>query len=728
MTFSQFLKLLRDHLKLLFTVSLTVAIAVFLATLKERPKKYSSYTQIYTGLASGYTLEGEQRAEYLGTENKFDNLINIISSRNTKEETAIRLLAEHLMLEAPKRQTLGEKGFEELHTIIPPELQNELVDPNSLENTIERIQNYKAQNDTNTIYRLLLSEHPFYSIKGMQKAVVTRLGSSDLIRIDFEASDPAVCKNMLEILTDVFTIKYRQLREEQSSSVVAYFQKKTDEAFSRLDEAEDVLMNFRKEKGIVNFESQATNATEEQKKLREDLHKVEADLIANKNVQSTLIKKMGANQKKALNSTHIIELRDALSKTMSKIELLEANPSPSAKKRIAILERKANAIKSEIGTEISSIMGRSSISSKEVSNKDLASQWITNMVSMEQNQAKLEVLEKRKSEQESSFNQMAPLGAQMKRLEREINVSEKEYLSLLASLNEARLKQQNIEMSSRLHVLDKPFFPEETPDVPKVLLMVVGAVGAFILTFAIIVLLELLDTSVKIPHRAETATQLELIGAYPKMNGKLSSSGKNQALENRAVDQITQNILLGAVEIQKPEGQPKLISVISTQDGEGKSTIGTQIADRLRNLNNKVLYLSPKNDFSEGTQDGKEGNKNYIVDKNFTQLRNLDQLSQFVGKDLQEFEYVFVEIPGLLQHQHPIELLQKMDTSLLVLRANRSWAQADKNALSLYERIVKHAPMLVLNGVNTDTLEVTIGELPPTSGLPLKKLNKSKVT
>ena len=45
---------------------------------------------------------------------------------------------------------------------------------------------------------------------------------------------------------------------------------------------------------------------------------------------------------------------------------------------------------------------------------------------------------------------MAPLGATLKRIEREINVAEKEYLSLLHSLNLSKLRQQNIELSSNI--------------------------------------------------------------------------------------------------------------------------------------------------------------------------------------------------------------------------------------------------------------------------------------
>jgi hypothetical protein len=59
--------------------------------------KYSSQTTLYTGLASGSSIEMDKTFNYQATNTAFDNLINIIESRNTRR-VAIRLLAMHLML------------------------------------------------------------------------------------------------------------------------------------------------------------------------------------------------------------------------------------------------------------------------------------------------------------------------------------------------------------------------------------------------------------------------------------------------------------------------------------------------------------------------------------------------------------------------------------------------------------------------------------------------------
>ena len=50
-------------------------------------------------------------------------------------------------------------------------------------------------------------------------------------------------------------------------------------------------------------------------------------------------------------------------------------------------------------------------------------------------------------------------GANLKRIEREISVSEQEFLEILHGLNLAKLKMQDNELSSNIKPVDQPFYP-----------------------------------------------------------------------------------------------------------------------------------------------------------------------------------------------------------------------------------------------------------------------------
>jgi uncharacterized protein involved in exopolysaccharide biosynthesis len=72
--------------------------------------------------------------------------------------------------------------------------------------------------------------------------------------------------------------------------------------------------------------------------------------------------------------------------------------------------------------------------------------------------AKIKVMDKQNKDFQLNML-LTPAGATIKRLEREISVSEQGYLELLHGLNLAKLKLQDNEMSSNLKAIDPPFYP-----------------------------------------------------------------------------------------------------------------------------------------------------------------------------------------------------------------------------------------------------------------------------
>lgn len=95
MSFVQFIKLILKNWKLLLLVPFALAASIFYFT-RHQKKTFSSETVIYTGIASGYSINGTKNADYFATSNAFDNLLSLINSRETQQEVAIRLLASHI--------------------------------------------------------------------------------------------------------------------------------------------------------------------------------------------------------------------------------------------------------------------------------------------------------------------------------------------------------------------------------------------------------------------------------------------------------------------------------------------------------------------------------------------------------------------------------------------------------------------------------------------------------
>ncbi|MEA1875442.1 MAG: hypothetical protein U9N86_01135 [Bacteroidota bacterium] len=120
-----FIKLILRNIILIGAVGVFMAVSVYIMT-RNQPDTYSSQTILYTGLATGFDIESQSGWKYdlFGTNAKFDNLLNIIKIRKTQEETAIRLMVQHLMLERPDPGYCLRSTWNDIQEKAPREVKN----------------------------------------------------------------------------------------------------------------------------------------------------------------------------------------------------------------------------------------------------------------------------------------------------------------------------------------------------------------------------------------------------------------------------------------------------------------------------------------------------------------------------------------------------------------------------------------------------------------------------
>jgi len=773
------IRLIRRHVSLLTCIPLMLALFVMFLT-RNPHYVYTSQTTLYTGLATGLTVEIDKTFNYAATSAAFDNLMNIIKSRETLQEVAIRLLSQHLMLEKPDPKYISSKAYAELKNITPSYIYNYIADdktfnsadtvkstsylfPASInrmayEQTVRNLSALMRNDDTNFVYKILNYTHPHYSISALSGIRVQRIFNSDLLKIDYQTDDPGICQQTLAIMNEVCIKNYKGIKENRSDAVVKYFENQLSLAKEKLDRAEDKLLAFNMQNNIINYYEQSKAVAGMKELLDAEVNTRKVEMAGLQASITRLEDKLASQQLIQLRSASVIEKKSRFGEISYRIAAAELRGIADAEgiSELAALKLESEKIREEISGEVSELY-KFGNSLEGLPLKDILSEWIIKVIEFEDARAGIKVMEENYTEFLKQYSIYAPAGANLKRIEREISVSESEFLEILHGLNLANLKLQDNELSSNIKAIDYPYYPLNPVPTKRKLLILAAAIVGFILIITGIFAMEYLDDTLRNPDKASGILKLPFLGVIPKI--LLRAGTVNMAfVQNRLLEFCIQKIELSLK--NKTSQNPKTIVFLSSLKGEGKTVVAGNIAAKMISQGKKVLYLNYVHEDIHGKElpDSSEAMKmrssdrlinaglfisrllgypdsrtdrespflenpaNYLAVENYNTFRINDNFSSVETyrqiplnnaiDNRHNPDYVLIEIPPLLYYPFPADLLANADLLALVTRANRCWTEADQSLLNLIKKNGDNNIHFILNGAELPAVKTVIGELP----------------
>lgn len=685
MDLTSIIKLLIRHAKLIAAVPVVLTLLVLVAT-RNQPREYSSEMSIYTGIASGVTIgsvEGNTRVDMFNTNNQFDNFINILKSKETNEEVALRLLALNLSLTESQHLYISKENYEKLHKEVPNDVKALVVkgDPNA---TFRKLEQHLNSSNNNYLSRLMLSTDPHYSLSALSKIGIKRIGNSDLVSISYQNNDPGITYQTLKILSEVFIPKYKSIKLSQTDAVVKYFERELAKVAAKLRNAEDRLLAYYKDNSVINYNEQTRYIAEQKEYLETEYVREKMSFASTKASASQLESKINIRDRLFLKNDSIVRLRNKLyNLNVRKAENLlnlrdSSTKSGKNKPANSVYQRQIDEAAEQLNNEVMQAM-RLQNSVEGIAMEKILNSWLDYVVANEASRAKLDVMEKRFGEFRNIYQNLAPVGATIKRIEREIDINEQQYLSILHGLNMAKLKLQDVEMSSNIKLLDMPSYPLKPLPSSRKMMLIAAFMAGLLMVVATIILLEYIDTSIRTAERAAKLTHLKVLGILPKL---LTGKPWLQDVTNRLASIISQEIA------NQANSKPLNVSILSTLEGDGKSYTIEALSNALAGKGYKVASQA-------------------IPEELHSSIENV-----YDDKDV-----VFYEHPPVLMAPAPAATLASMRLHILVVRANRDWNAADKRALAMLTETIGSKPLLILNGVDEDGLEHYIGELPKSRSL-----------
>jgi uncharacterized protein involved in exopolysaccharide biosynthesis len=708
---------------LLFPIA-TAGTVVYLS--RDMQREYVTNATIYTGLASGYSITSSEdsRVDYYAINNAFDNLITTIKSSETVEDVALHLLASHLQLTKPNPYILGPKGLAKLNELIDAKNRRQLVVKGNESATYERLKQLAHRPENNLLKKILYDSKSNYAIEGITgRLTVARKNTSDMLELSFKADDPAVCQHTLSDLIDVFRERYTSMKSSETNNVVRYFENQVQQSYRSLQGAENTLRDFGVDHKIINYGEQSKFVAESKEDMTTDYNREVMRYKAAKAAIGAIEKRLSNRMSIVTTNEDILARRTELGKAQLQLANAMATGQPASV--IEPLQNNFTRLSDEL-RQVAHTYYSLNNSQEGLPQSNLLDDWLNKLIESEESGARITVMRNRLREYDAIYTEFAPLGSTLNRMEREVGVAEKEYLSVLHGLNLARLRQKNLQMSGPLSVLDPPKFPLSPEPSKRAVLVIAAFLAGFVVMFTFFLVRELLNGSIRTSDQAEKRIGLPLAAAFPLI-AKKTTSGVLLTVRHDMLEQLRSVLMIETLAARPDAARPvnnyHLIILFSTRPSEQPSWVGTYLADLLTQAGHSVAYLYPRETvMTDARPDHEESWRTYHPGPRFSDTRHIGELVSRAGFNGASLSYVFLELPALRESAIPASLVAQASLSLLIVNAASDWARTDSELVSFYQRASRANVMMVVDQIEPDLLEPLTG---PLKGKSRKKVKKT---
>jgi uncharacterized protein involved in exopolysaccharide biosynthesis len=692
----RFLFKIRWYLIILPLIALIVA--WFLTRNMERV--YDTNTTIYTGMITGYNIEGGIGVAGGHAQTNITNLILIIQTDNVIHEVALRLFARCMMYGSTSKDNnyISAEHFRQLNSQVPAEVKA-LINHNSERMTYANLKAYEKPLQNNYIFSLL-NYHPYFGIdKITSRLKVVQLKNSDIINIDYSANDAGIAYNTLDILNEVFARQYQQLRYGETNNVIKFFEREVAKLYKILTGAEDDLIRYNVEKRIINYSEQTKQLTILDMNQQTSDNNQLMNYTTTRALMDYLERQLGNRAKIIRANKEFTNQITDISRIQSRISNLRLMSSEGggnneeSQLELAKAEQMLQKATSNVRDLTKDIEASTYSTETGVKSSSMISRWLEQVLLLEKTKAEMSAQDIMRSKLDKQILYYAPIGATIQRKSRHIGFIEGNYMEMLKALNAARLRQRNLQMSTAtLRVLNPPMFPMNAQPTNRMMILL----GAFALTFIFTALyffiIELLDRTLRDRMRSEIMTKIPVMGCFPK-ESNLRYRRYNKTIADMSLRQLSKALLP-----HFKEGQQNVLNLLSTDASNGKSYLAQELENYWVSIGLQVRRLTYDEDF-------------LAEDSRYVMAKDVKDLCP----DLMPNEIAIIEYPNLDDNSISPALLNMGTINLMVTRANRTWKDVDQKALKELQGQLENKDTLYmyLTECNRYAVEEFVGQLPP---------------
>ncbi|MDJ0734691.1 MAG: polysaccharide biosynthesis tyrosine autokinase [Nostocaceae cyanobacterium] len=463
-----------------------------------------------------------------------------------------------------------------------------------------------------TINRLNLQDSKGMPLKieqFMDRLTVKDIRGTDIIQISYKDEDAQIAAKVVNTLMSVYLEHNRSYHKTETSSARKFIENQLPIAEEVAKKAEAELADFKNKNNIVSLQEEATQGVQMVADLQKKIGENKAQM-ANITAQIKDIRnQLGMTSQQAVALTSVSQSTGVQDIT-KQIEQLETE---IARKRtifqdihpeIVNLENQLIVLKEIQQQRIQEIPGTAQVENNSSWQMGQLQQQLTaKLVELESNRlglaAELTSLLVLEANHKQRLSTIPQLEQQQDQLERKVQAAKSTYSLLLEKLQETQIAEnQNTDNARIISPAKAPEKPASSPVKYYLAFTVLGILASL----ATIYFLEIKDKTIKTLDEVKELLELTILGVIPtpsKPKKLAVADGETQSYSQGLVLKYNPRSPMGEayrmlranLKFVSADKELKIITITSSVNQEGKSTVAANLALAMAQIDRKVLLI-----------------------------------------------------------------------------------------------------------------------------------------
>jgi len=443
----------------------------------------------------------------------------------------------------------------------------------------------------------------------------------NLLEVSFQSYSPKEAAEVVNLALDAFQEKSLEQKQYSASKALSFLQEKREEARTQLGNAEDRLVSFKNVNQLVAIDDQASNSVNSLSQLQAEKQNFEIQLesvntsIENYEMQIEAIKPGLKDQfTKAIGPT-ISRFQDRLADLKTRrFVILSNNPqlkeNPNSEPELRKLNQQIKEVEEEIQSLSDGLMNDTQ-GFTDTGDGNLA-QELSNIrqnliqLRLEKNQfeSQIEVLNKRIKEAESFLDTYPDKQVKLAKLETEVQRHKQLLNNIISQESEIALWQQTQNSSGTIVDQANPRFSPVKPN--KILWLGFAAMVGLVLPLGFLIVKSSFSSIINSSEQLKSYPYPLLSIVYDhslinthgwfsenKKDGGDSNISKSIVFYHNIDTPIAESYrkIVSQILYTDPDSIPQSLLITSSGQGEGKTTLTTNLGAAFAEIDKKVLII-----------------------------------------------------------------------------------------------------------------------------------------